>query len=823
MRIPASTYRLQITPDFDLTAAAEQLERLQALGADWVYLSPVLRSVGGSDHGYDVADPTEVDPARGGREAFDRFCRSAHELDLGVLVDIVPNHQGVASPPENPWWWSLLRDGRGSEHAQAFDVDWESFGDRVMIPVLGDDADEDGTPRPGRADQALEQLEVELRDGQPVLTYFDNVYPVAEGTAMFDDDGRATEPARMIHERQNYQLVNWRRGDAALNYRRFFTIATLAGIRVEDRQVFEDSHVEVRRWIDEGLVDGLRIDHPDGVRDPAQYLGWLAELTDGRYTLIEKILEPGELLPREWLEQGLTAGTTGYDALGVIDRLLVDPDGEYPLTALDGSLRAGSSAEQAQEGDWERMIHGTKRAVTDGSLHAEVERLAREASVEPALEGVSHETLVDALSEVLSCFGVYRTYLPWGSEHLAEALEASQGSRPELAEVLTALGPVLGLGVEDESELTPAARRFQQTSGMVMAKGVEDSAFYRYSRLTSLTEVGGDPSSFSLSAQEAHDEFARRHRDEPLAMTTLSTHDTKRSESVRARISVLAEIGEEWAVALASVERDAQARGVGPLADRTLVNLVLQAMVGAWPISRERAVDYALKAARESGTATAWVDGDEAFEADLSGLIDLVLEDPAVRGTVEGIVRRVQAPGWSNALSQKLIQLTVPGVPDVYQGSEQWAPALVDPDNRRPVDHAEIAQRLAALDERRDDPSVAREHSVPAVDETGDAKLLVTSRALRLRRDRPELFSDYAPLQAEGEQAEHLFAFDRGCALTLATRLPVGLEAAGGWGETSLVLPDGQWKDALTGGSFSGTVRVGEVLDLLPVALLVRD
>ena len=217
----------------------------------------------------------------------------------------------------------------------------------------------------------------------------------------------------------------------------------------------------------------------------------------------------------------------------------------------------------------------------------------------------------------------------------------------------------------------------------------------------------------------------------------------------------------------AAIERALAAEGAAPLADRTLVNLVLQAMVGAWPISRERAVDYALKAARESGTATAWVDGDEAFEADLSGLIDLVLEDPAVRGTVEGIVRRVQAPGWSNALSQKLIQLTVPGVPDVYQGSEQWAPALVDPDNRRPVDHAEIAQRLAALDERRDDPSVAREHSVPAVDETGDAKLLVTSRALRLRRDRPELFSDYAPLQAEGEQAEHLFAFDRGGALTL--------------------------------------------------------
>ncbi len=822
MRIPASTYRLQITPDFDLDAAAARLEDLRSLGADWVYLSPVLRSVGGSDHGYDVADPTEVDPARGGREAFDRFCRAAHELGLGVMVDIVPNHQGVAAPPENPWWWSLLREGRDSPHAQAFDVDWAAFGDRLMIPVLGDDVDEDGAPRRGEAEQALDQLEVRVRDGEPVLAYFDNVYPVAEGTVSLDSDGRATEPARTVHERQHYRLVNWRRGDAALNYRRFFTIATLAGVRVEDRQVFEDSHAEVRRWIDEGLVDGLRIDHPDGVRDPAQYLRWLAELTGGRYTLIEKILEPGELLPREWLESGLTAGTTGYDALGVIDRLLVDPAGEYPLTTLDASLRQSSSAQAAHEGDWQRMIHGTKRDVADGSLHAEVERLAREAAAEPALSELSHETLVDALSEILAGFGVYRTYLPWGSEHLRSALGAASSRRAELAGAIEALGPVLGLDAQDESELTPVARRLQQTSGMVMAKGVEDSAFYRYSRLTSLTEVGGDPSAFSIDPQQAHEEFARRQRDEPLAMTTLSTHDTKRSESVRARISVLAEIGADWAAMVAAVQREAQAAGMRPLADRTLANLVLQAMVGAWPISRERAVDYALKAARESGTATAWVDGDEAFEADLTRLIDLVLTRPSVRGIVEGMVRRVEGPGWSNALSQKLIQLTMPGVPDVYQGSEQWAPALVDPDNRRPVDHRAIAERLSALDERREDPSVAREHGVPPVDETGDAKLLVTSRALRLRRDRPELFSDYAPVLARGERAEHLFAFSRGDALTAATRLPAGLAAAGGWGDTAIELPEGEWTDSLTGGRFSGTVRVAELLDLLPVALLTR-
>lgn len=823
MRIPASTYRLQITPDFDLDAAAQQVVRLRSLGADWVYLSPVLRSVGGSDHGYDVADPTEVDPARGGREAFDRFCRAAHEAGLGVLVDIVPNHQGVAAPEENPWWWSLLREGRDSEHAAAFDVDWAAFEDRVMIPVLGDDTAEDGTPVPGQAEQALDQLEIGLRDGEPVLSYFENLYPLAPGTVSLDSDGAATESAREVHERQHYRLVNWRRGDAALNYRRFFTIATLAGVRVEDPEVFASSHVEIRRWIEEGLVDGLRIDHPDGLRDPGQYLARLAELTGGRYTLVEKILEPGELLPREWLEAGITQGTTGYDALGVIDRLLVDPSGAYQLTTLDSSLRQGSSEPRAQENDWARMIHGTKRDVVDGSLHAEVERLAREAAGEPSVSGLDHALLVDALSEILACFDVYRTYLPWGGEHLEAALDAAAGARPDLADPIRALGPVLGLGAADESELTAAARRFQQSSGMVMAKGVEDAAFYRYSRLSSLTEVGGDPSIFSTTPDQAHEEFARRQRDEPLAMTALSTHDTKRSESVRARISVLAETASEWASAVASIQREARRAGVGPLADRTLANLVLQAMVGAWPISRERAVDYALKAAREAGTATAWVDGDEGFERDLVALIDLVLTDPGVRGIVEGVVRRIETPGWSNALSQKLIQLTMPGVPDVYQGSEQWAPALVDPDNRRPVDHAEIGRRLARIDDRRDDPAVPRAHSVPGLDETADAKLLVTSRALRLRRDRAELFTGYEALSARGPQADHLFAFDRGGVVSAATRLPIGLARAGGWGDTVLELPAGRWTDALTGGRFSGTVPLRELLDLLPVALLVRS
>lgn len=821
MRIPASTYRLQITPQFDLDHAAAQIEHLRTVGVDWLYLSPVLRSVEGSDHGYDVADPTIVDPARGGQEAFDRLCRKAHEAGMGVIVDVVPNHQGVAEPRQNPWWWSLLKHGRDSQHAAAFDVDWTAFDGKLMIPVLGDDTEDDGTPVPGRADQALADLTVRVEDGEPVLSYWDNHYPLADGSYTLDSDGGVVEDAATVHDRQHYRLVNWRTGDASLNYRRFFTVTTLAGVRVEDPRVLAESHVEIKRWFTEGLVDGLRIDHPDGLRDPGRYLKDLQELTDGTYVLIEKILEPGEKLPHEWLESGDTAGTTGYDALGTVDRLFVDPDGAYPLATLDASLRQGSTAPGTQEGNWAAMIHGTKRAVVDGALHAEVERLAREAGDEAAMAEFGHDQIVDGLSEILANFDVYRTYLPDGVEHLEGALERATAARPDLERVIASLGPVLGVNAL-EADLTPAARRFQQTSGMVMAKGVEDAAFYRYSRLTSLTEVGGDPSIFSLTPEQVHGQMRRRHQEEPLAMTTLSTHDTKRSESVRARISVLAEVANDWASTVNFVQRQAAEAGAGPLADRTLANLVLQALAGAWPIERDRAVDYALKAAREAQTATAWVDGSETFEQDLTRFVEVVLTDPSVRGAFEGLVGKIENPGYVNALGQKLVQLTMPGVPDVYQGSELWAPALVDPDNRRAVDHAGIAQRLAQIDARRDDPSVARIHSVPAVDDTGDAKLLVTSRALRLRRDRPELFGTYEPIEAEGSAAQHLFAFDRGGLITAVTRLPIGLARTGGWGETSVTLPDGQWVDELSGGRFQGRIRVAELLDLLPVALLRR-
>lgn len=331
-----------------------------------------------------------------------------------------------------------------------------------------------------------------------------------------------------MHGRQHYELINWRRGDSELNYRRFFTVATLAGVRVEDREVFDASHTEVSRWFREGLVDGLRIDHPDGVRDPQDYLDKLAELTGGAWTVVEKILEPGEYLPGEWR----TAGTTGYDSLGWIDRVLTDPRGQYELASLDTRLRGGEPVR------WAELIHGTKRRMADAGLAAEVHRLVREL---PEDFGHGDEVAYDGLAEILSNFPVYRTYLPEGAEHLTVAVAAARQSRPELSDVLADLARVLGADAAHTEELTEVARRFQQTSGMVMAKGVEDTAFYRYTQLTSLTEVGGDPSVFSMTPETFHEAAARRQRESPLTMNTLTTHDTKRSAAVRARITVLAE------------------------------------------------------------------------------------------------------------------------------------------------------------------------------------------------------------------------------------------------------------------------------------------
>jgi len=775
--VPSSSYRLQITPEFTLQDAARTVPYLHRLGVDWLYLSPLLQAEQGSTHGYDVTDPSRVDAARGGPEGLAALVREARAFGMGVLVDIVPNHLGIATARANAWWWDVLAKGPASSYAAHFDIDWDFGGGRLRLPVLGD------------GPQELDALRVEGDE----LVYYEHRLPIAEGTA----GGSPQE----VHERQHYELVSWRRADDELNYRRFFAVSTLAGVRVEDERVFEDSHREIGRWLREGLVDGLRVDHPDGLRDPGGYLRRLSQLAEGRPIWIEKILEHEESLPEDWPVEG----TTGYEALALVDRVFVDPAGQEPLTRIAGE-RAGGTAPE-----WTELARERKRVVGRTILRSEIRRVAREILTAEQSAGagdaagageaapLSPAQLEDALVEIAAALPVYRSYLPFGLDRLDAALEAARLAAPALSAVIDRAGRVL----RDREQ--PAAARFQQTSGMIMAKGVEDNAFYRWAPLSSLAEVGGDPSDFGVDPARFHEAQRRRLSSTPGTMTTLTTHDTKRSEDARARIAALSETPEAWERFLQRVE------GAAPgLADGALEGILWQAFLGAWPASRERLEEYALKAAREAGTITTWTDPDERAESALRGLAAAATEEPAVRDALDELLAQLRDAGHSNGLGMKLLQLTAPGMPDVYQGSERWDTSLVDPDNRRAVDFDRAAELLARLDTGW----------LPEVDDSGAAKLLVVSRALRLRRARPELFREYRPVIASGPRAAHLIGFDRGGALALATRLPLGLAAAGGWSDTVVELGSRPLREELTGRVFSGTAPVAELFERYPVALL---
>ncbi|GAA3397108.1 malto-oligosyltrehalose synthase [Cryptosporangium minutisporangium] len=754
------TYRVQVQPAFDLRAAAGLADYLSDLGATQLYSAPLLQSAPGSLHGYDVVDHSRVNTDLGGADGLRALVEALRAKELGLVVDIVPNHAGVAVPEANPAWWDVLKHGRESDHARWFDIDWDRGP--LLIPVLGSDAD-------------VSALTVE--DGE--LRYYEHRYPVAPGT-----EGGSPQD---VHDRQHYRLVDWRRGDAEITYRRFFAITDLAGLRVEDPTVFNATHGEILRWYAEGGLDGIRVDHPDGLRDPGEYLQRLRIGAPDAWLVVEKIAEPGEALP-EWPIDGLT----GYDALGEVGALFVDPAGEDAFTALDTEVTG-------VETDYPGLLYASKKDVATGMLRAELRRLARLAAGASAAEPVVPEVEA-ALAELLAVFPVYRSYLPFGVDHLSQALAAAREKRPDLGPALDALEPRLA---DPDDEL---AIRFQQTSGAVMAKGAEDTAFYRWTRFVALNEVGGDPTKFGGSVSEWHAAARARQDIWPRGMTTLSTHDTKRSEDVRARLAVLSEIPDEWAAAVR------RWRDVVPVSDGAIAHLLYQSVVATWPIDASRLKAAMQKSAREARTVTSWNDQNEEFEAALDAAVDAALAS----SDVTAFAQRITPYGWVNALGQKLVQLTMPGIPDTYQGTELWDNSLVDPDNRRPVDFDARRKLLARLDDGW----------LPPVDAEGAAKLLVTSRALRLRRDRPELFGSYTPVGVSGSAAEHAVAYDRGGAITVATRLPVGLERRGGWGDTVLALPDGDWKDALTGATYSagadGPVGLVDILFRYPVALLTR-
>ena len=795
MVAPVSTYRVQLHAGFSFDDAAAVVPYLRDLGVTHLYCSPYLQAAPGSTHGYDVVDHGRLNAELGGPEAHQRLVAACREAGLGVVLDIVPNHMAVSEPEsQNAAWWDVLKSGRASTFADWFDVDWESASP-PLVPVLGDQLG---------VVVAAGEITYDDSGDEPVVRYYDHVLPVAPGTEKLADDLLA------LLDAQHYRLCHWRLAGEELNYPRFFDVTTLAGVRVEDPAVLEATHRLVLDQVARGEVDALRIDHPDGLADPEGYLRRLADATGGLWVAVEKILEPGEELPATWP----CVGTTGYDALNRVTGLLVDPAGEAALTTLYGEVTS-------EPADFEHVVAASKSLVLRDVLGAEVNRLTSLVTgicaLDPRHRDRTTRALREALVAVLAAFDVYRAYVPADGgpvpetarerlAHVAERARAAAPRRSEEIDLVVALAAGDGLAAAEGRERSLRAElvtRFQQTCGPVMAKGVEDTAFYRYHRLVALNEVGGAPDRFGTSVAEFHTASAAMARDWPHSMTTLSTHDTKRSEDVRARLAVLSEAPREWAEAVARwTAGNARFKTCG-VPDRNAEYLLYQTLVGAWPLSTERAVAYMEKASREAKQHTSWVDPDPAYDEALADFVRSVLADETFVADVEVFVASIRAAGDSNAVAQKLVQLTMPGVADVYQGTELEALSLVDPDNRRPVDYAERRRLL-------DSPDAPR-------------KLRVTAAALRLRRDHPDWFLDGS---YEGVDAgEHAIAFLRaGRVLTVATRRPYGLAARGGHGDAALEVPAGAWVDVLSGRRHDGgSMRLHELLDDAPVALLVRD
>lgn len=767
MAVPLSTYRLQLRGDsFTFTDAENLLDYLDDLGVSHLYLSPILTAVAGSTHGYDVTDPTTVSAALGGAEGLRSLSEAARARGIGLIVDIVPNHVGVDAPEQNPWWWDVLTHGPESPYCSYFDIDWDVGDGRILLPVLGSDDDADDLTVDGDR----------LRLG-------DRVWPIAPGTG----DGTGPE----VHDRQHYRLIGWRSTRASeatgegivCGYRRFFSITSLAALRQEDPEVFAASHTEVRRWFAEDLVDGLRVDHPDGLADPAGYAEQLRNLAGPTaWIVIEKILGPDEPL-----DNGLPiAGTTGYDALREIGGLFIDPTGEPALTALYES--AGTDY-----GATSQLIRQLKTQAAADTLASELARLRR--SIVSDI-GTGHPKLDDAVCALLSNVHVYRFDYPSLAAVAPTAIADTVRAHPDLADPLQIVAAALAHGGD-------AAIRLQQLCGAVTAKAVEDCLFYRDARLVSLNEVGGEPTRFGVTPAEFHERAATRARMWPHAMVTLSTHDTKRGEDVRARIGVLSQLSDEWT-------RRVQRWSSIVLAPDTATGLFLwQNIFGIWPVDgevsgalRARLHAYAEKAIREAAVHTSWHEPDRDFESAVRDWLDAVLDGP-VAAELTALVARVDPHARSDSLGQKLLSLTAPGVPDVYQGTELFEDSLVDPDNRRPVDYA--ARRVALRD-------------------LDNAKLRVVRAALRLRRERPRTFLEggYRPVLADGSAGAHLTAFLRGDDVLVAvSRWTVKL-ADSGWGDTELTLPDGTWTDRLTGRVLTGTVSAADLFTELPVALLER-
>lgn len=861
---PRATMRLQLHKDFTFDDAVRLAPYMAELGISHAYVSPILTARAGSIHGYDVIDPTRVNPELGGEDGLRRLVAALRQAGLGLIVDIVPNHMAVDGA-DNRWWQDVLTHGEASRYAGFFDIDWNpadaSLRGKVLAPFLG---------RPYGEALAAGELLLDRGGDAPVLRYFDNTFPIdprdfAEITAApADAYDPATEPGRgRLHrllERQHYRLSWWGAAGDEINWRRFFDINGLAGLRIEVPEVFEATHETLFRLYAEGLIDGVRVDHVDGLSDPPGYCRSLRAHLDAldasrpadappgpAYLVVEKILGPGERLPADW---GVD-GTSGYDFMDGVTALLHDPAGEAPLAALWAEITGRPADFEAEEIAARREILGRNFA---GQLDATATALHRVARIDPATRDVTQPSIRRALLALVARFPVYRTYnagerrSPADDVAFRRALDAAKQDRPASdIIVLDCLDRWLGGEGGDAPGAAlrhVAATRFQQLTAPVAAKAVEDTAFYRYGRLLSRNDVGFDVACFGSGAAEFHAACAERLATFPDAMLATATHDHKRGEFVRARLAVLSEIPDAWAESVRGwMAQNARYRrdGAPSPGDEAML---YQMIVGAWPPDldlddtdglqdyAERLATWFLKSLREAKLFTDWTVPVEGYEVAARDFLFAVLcGDRAFRQSAAHVVRRIAPAGAVNGLAQMLLKMTAPGVPDTYQGTEFWDLSLVDPDNRRPVDWD---ARIAALSENAEPAALA------ATWKTGRVKQAVTARALALRRERPFLFArgEYVPLPAEGPRADHVVAFarlhDDAASVTVVPRLPALLLGDGddilirpaAWEGTTLSVPAGlagrRLRDVIGGAeiALTGTVAVADVLGALPVALL---
>ena len=876
----SATYRVQLHAGFGFADAAAVADYLADLGISHLYCSPYLQAAPGSTHGYDVVNPHQVNKELGGPEAHAQLCATLKENGLGQVLDIVPNHMAIAGR-ENPWWWDVLENGPSSRYAGYFDLEWDppeaKLRNTVLLPVLGDHY--------GRVLEAGE-LRLEREAGSFIIHYHDQVFPVsprslndllatAAERCQSDDlaciaDGLGQLPistatdwiavrrrhrnkevlrgqlARLCREQpkvaaaldqvvaavnsdpdqldvllegQNYRLAFWRTAAQDLGYRRFFDINTLVGLRAEDETVFAETHALILDWLRKGVLDGVRVDHPDGLLDPQAYFQRLYEACPRAWILVEKILEPGERLPKSWP----IAGTTGYDFIYRVTNLFVNPGGEGPLTKFYAEFTDEPS-------DFAIVVREKKGMAMRDLLGSNVNRLT-------ALFGqicerhrrhrdyTRHE-LQHVLREVISSLPVYRTYVRADVGQVSEddirtitdAVESAKKSRLDLdKDLFDFLRDILLLRVRGDLE-TELVMRFQQLTGPVMAKGVEDTAFYCFNRLVSLNEVGGDPGRFGLSPDDFHKACAEAQAQWPRSMLASSTHDTKRSEDVRARLHLLSEIPDRWREAVQRWTMLNKRYRRDGLPDRNDEYLLYQTLVGAWPIETERVIAYMEKASREAKVHTSWTQPNSDYDGALREFIEGILNDQEFKADLETFVKPLIEPGRVNSLAQTLIKLTAPGVPDFYQGTELWDLSLVDPDNRRPVDYALRRRLLSELD------GMTAEEIWRRIDE-GLPKLWIIHQTLKLRRSRKllEPESSYRPLVARGEKSAHVVAYTRGERIaTVLPRLVIKLGAK--WGDTTLELPEGRWRNAFTNETLNGgEIALAKLLHLFPVALLCQE